>query len=201
MYLQKCCCHCSTWDSIMTTVEDKTPLFLKTQLPEPSAMEHAQLKRHMTDAAGNHVRRRARVLLVSNQTDPELACKVMEEFNDIAAPARLNLNTGELKFEFFRQCLASVRLTLCRCVTPPSELRRSFVGCVSCPERPLLALLSIPMWKRRWCCIILCFLFGRRDSIRLETRSRTLRTLGTCSSPACPLKNVERRMVAKAVEL
>ena len=89
----------------MTTVEDETPLFLKTQLPEPSAMEHAQLERYVTDAAGNHVRRRARVLLVSNQTDPELACKVMEEFNNIATATRLNLNTGELKFEFFRQCL------------------------------------------------------------------------------------------------
>ena len=45
------------------------------------------------------------MLLISNQTDPELACKVMEEFNDIATATRLNLNTGELKFEFFRQCL------------------------------------------------------------------------------------------------
>ena len=39
-------------------------------------------------------------------TDAELACKVFEEFTDIATANRFDLNDGPLRFECFRQCLA-----------------------------------------------------------------------------------------------
>ena len=86
----------------MTTME--APLSLKTKLPDVLAT--VQLERYVTDAAGNHVRRRTRCPVICNENDAELACKLYEEFNDICQDTRLDLNTGALKFEFFRQCLA-----------------------------------------------------------------------------------------------
>ena len=85
----------------MSTVEP--PILLKTKLPE--FLPTVQLERYVT-VAGNHVRRRARCPMINNENDPELACKVYEEFTDICGAERFDLNTGPLKFEFFRQCLA-----------------------------------------------------------------------------------------------
>ena len=84
----------------MTTVE--APLLLKTRLQEPFSMQ--QLERFVT-VAGHDVRRRARCPVISSEVDPELACKVYEEFVDISQATRLSLTTGPLKFEFFRQVL------------------------------------------------------------------------------------------------
>ena len=51
--------------------------------------------------AGNNVRRRAACPLITNETNAELACKVHEEFTDIATANRFDLNDGPLRFEFF----------------------------------------------------------------------------------------------------
>ena len=84
----------------MSSVEP--PILLKTKLPE--ILPTAQLERCVT-VAGNHARRRARCPMINNENDPELACKVYEEFQDICTAERLDLNTGPLKFEFIRQCM------------------------------------------------------------------------------------------------
>ena len=85
----------------MTTVE--APISLKTKLPE--TFNNAQLERYV-DVAGNNVRRRAKCPIMNNQSDPEMACRVYEEFVDICGEDRLHLSTGALKFEFWRQVLA-----------------------------------------------------------------------------------------------
>ena len=85
----------------MSSVEP--PILLKTKLAELLAT--VQLERYV-NVAGNNVRRRARCPMINNENDPELACKVYEEFTDICTAERFDLNTGALKFEFFRQCLA-----------------------------------------------------------------------------------------------
>ena len=85
----------------MSSVEP--PIQIKTKLPD--ILPTVQLERYVTVGA-NHVRRRARCPLINNKVDPELACRVVEEFTDIATDSRLHLDTGALKFEFFRQCLA-----------------------------------------------------------------------------------------------
>ena len=85
----------------MTTVE--APIKLKTQLPE--TFTFAQLERYV-NVAGNQVRRRAKCPIMDNQSDPELACRVYEEFVDLSGDQRLHLNTGPLKFEFWRQVLS-----------------------------------------------------------------------------------------------
>lgn len=86
----------------MSSVEG--PILLKTKLPDGVNLFMVQLERYV-DVGGNAVRRRARCPLINNETDPELACKVYEEFIDICIDTRLHLNTGPLKFEFYRQCL------------------------------------------------------------------------------------------------
>ena len=84
----------------MSSVEP--PILLKTKLPEILAT--VQLERYV-NVTGNNVRRRARCPMINNENDPELACKVYEEFRDISTTERLDLNSGPLKFEFFRQCM------------------------------------------------------------------------------------------------
>ena len=79
------------------------PIGLKTKLPD--ILHTVQLERYV-DVAGNAVRRRARCPLINNENEPELACRVYEEFVDVSGADRFNLNTGALKFEFFRQCMA-----------------------------------------------------------------------------------------------
>ena len=78
------------------------PILLKTKLPD--LLPTVQLERYV-NVGGNHVRRRARCPLINNENDAELACKVHEEFLDICTADRFDLNTGALKFEFFRQCM------------------------------------------------------------------------------------------------
>jgi hypothetical protein len=85
----------------MTTVDP--PMTLKTNLPD--RLYTVQLERYV-DVGGNQVRRRVHVPVITNENDPEMACKVYEEFRDAAGDGRLHLDTGALKFEFFRQCLA-----------------------------------------------------------------------------------------------
>ena len=87
----------------MTTVE--APLTMKTSILPEGDLPKAFLERYVT-VAGNNVRRRAHCPLIANETDAELACKVYEEFQDISSQNRFHLNTGALKFEYFRQCLA-----------------------------------------------------------------------------------------------
>ena len=84
----------------MTSVDP--PLTLKTNLPEH--LYTVKLERYVT-VAGQQVRRRAACPIITNETDPEMACKVYEEFVDICTEHRLHLDTGVLKFEFYRQCL------------------------------------------------------------------------------------------------
>ena len=85
----------------MSSVEP--PIQIKTKLPD--ILPTVQLERYVTVGA-NHVRRCARCPLINNEVDPELACRVVEEFMDIATDTRLHLDDGPLKFEFFRQCLS-----------------------------------------------------------------------------------------------
>ena len=82
---------------------ENPPIYLKTTLPD--TLETVQLERYVT-VAGNDVRRRARVPVITNEVEPELACRVYDEFRDVCAQERLNLTSGTLKFEFWRQCLA-----------------------------------------------------------------------------------------------
>ena len=42
----------------------------------------------------------------ATSSDPELVLSVIHEFEDVSKPSRLNLSTGHLKFENFRECLA-----------------------------------------------------------------------------------------------
>ena len=88
-------------NSNMTTVDP--PLTLKTNLPD--FLQTVKLERFVTVGADN-VRRRAENPMITNETDAEYACRVYEEFVDICGNERLALNTGPLKFEYFRQCLA-----------------------------------------------------------------------------------------------
>ncbi len=85
----------------MTTVDP--PLLLKTNLPD--FLQTVKLERYVTVGA-NSVRRRAENPMMTNETDAEFACRVYEEFVDVCNNDRLHLNTGALKFEYFRQCLA-----------------------------------------------------------------------------------------------
>ena len=78
------------------------PIHLKTALQEP--LESVQLERYVT-VAGNDIRRRARCPIITDEIDPEMACRVFHEFTDISGVSRLSLTTGPLKFEFWRQCL------------------------------------------------------------------------------------------------
>ena len=87
----------------MTTVEP--PLLLKTSLPPEGDLPKAFLERYVP-VGGNNVRHRAQCPLITNKTNAELACKVFEEFTDIATVNRFDLNNGPLRFECFRQCLA-----------------------------------------------------------------------------------------------
>ena len=87
----------------MSQQGNEGPLSLKTKLAD--LLTTAQLERYV-NVAGNQVRRRCRCPVIGNEQDPELACKVYEEFVDIATDHRLSLDTGPLKFEYFRQCLA-----------------------------------------------------------------------------------------------
>ena len=43
--------------------------------------------------------------MIPDETDPEHACRTYDEFTDLTDAPRLGLNTGALKFEFFRQCM------------------------------------------------------------------------------------------------
>ena len=79
------------------------PIGLKSKLGE-ILMNTVQLERYVTVGA-NQVRRRARVPVIRDEIDPELPCKVYEEFLDVCKDERLQLNDGPLKFEFWRQCL------------------------------------------------------------------------------------------------
>jgi hypothetical protein len=85
----------------MATVDP--PMTLKTNLPD--RLYTVQLERYV-DVGGNQVCRRVHVPVITNKNDPEMACKVYEEFRDAAGDGRLHLDTGALKFEFFHQCLA-----------------------------------------------------------------------------------------------
>ena len=87
----------------MTTVEPA--LVLKTSLLPKGELPKAFLERYVP-VAGNNARRCAQCPLIANKTDAELACKVFEEFTDIATANRFDLNDGPLRFECFRQCLA-----------------------------------------------------------------------------------------------
>ena len=48
---------------------------------------------------GNNARHRAPCPLITNETDAKLACKVFEEFTDIATVNCFDLNDGPLRFE------------------------------------------------------------------------------------------------------
>ena len=72
-----------------------TPIPLKSSILDELAT--AQLERYVT-VGRNDIRRRAKVPIITDEIDPELACRVYDEFNDVASNA--------LKFEFWRQCLA-----------------------------------------------------------------------------------------------
>ena len=85
----------------MPTQNDE-PISIKTKLPE--MLPTVPLERYVT-VGGNQVRRRGRCPMISNESDPELLCKVFEEFTDLCSEARFNLNTAALKNEYFRQCL------------------------------------------------------------------------------------------------
>ena len=79
----------------MTTVEP--PLLLKTSLPAKGDMPEAFLE-CCVPVGGNNVSRRAMCPLITNKTNAELACKVYEEFTDIATANRFDLNDGPLHF-------------------------------------------------------------------------------------------------------
>ena len=66
-----------------------------------------QLERYVNDA-GNSVKRKAMVPFVDDGATGEIVLNAYLEFTDITSNARLRLNTGNLKFEFWRQCLGSV---------------------------------------------------------------------------------------------
>ena len=82
-------CHCSELFlfSKMSSVE--APIGLKTQLADlPTTV---QLERYVQDTGGVQVRRRVRCPVINNENDPELACRIFEEFSDIAGDNRLHL--------------------------------------------------------------------------------------------------------------
>ena len=78
------------------------PLKLKSNLPDDP--EQVQLERYVA-VAGNDVRRRARIPVLTDEVDPEFVLRTYDEFRDICDAARLSLGTGALKFEYFRQTL------------------------------------------------------------------------------------------------
>ena len=58
------------------------PLKLKTELPDE--LELIQLERYVV-VDDDHVRRRAKVLVITNETNPEMILCVHDEFQDIIA--------------------------------------------------------------------------------------------------------------------
>ena len=76
------------------------PIELKTKLSDEDMRNSVQLERYVT-VAGHDVRRRAKMPGISDSLDPEVICKVFEEFRDVATANRLHLSTGQLKFEYF----------------------------------------------------------------------------------------------------
>ena len=78
------------------------PLKLKTEIPDE--LEQVQLERYVK-VGGNDVCHRARVPVMTDEVDPELALRVHDEFRNVQANTRLHLNNGALKFEYYRQCL------------------------------------------------------------------------------------------------
>ena len=53
-----------------------------------------------------YVHCRAKMMCISDKINPELPCKVYDEFRGVCSANRLSLTTGPLKFEYFRQCLS-----------------------------------------------------------------------------------------------
>ena len=87
----------------MTSITVDGPIKLKTALPDKSSLRTVALECYVTIGA-NQVCHGAKCPTIGEETDPEMACKVREEFEDICVEARLHLNTGALKFEYWRQC-------------------------------------------------------------------------------------------------
>ena len=72
-----------------------------------SALSTVRLERMVPGGVGNPAnKRRATCPLISDSVDPEWVLKVVKEFNDTFPAGRLSLNTGALRFEYFRQLLS-----------------------------------------------------------------------------------------------
>ena len=78
------------------------PISMKSKLP--TLLETVQLERYVT-IGGHDVRRRAKVPVMADESDPEMACRVYEEFRDVRTADRLSLTAGSMLFEYWRQCL------------------------------------------------------------------------------------------------
>ena len=86
----------------MTSKTSTAPIELRSKVPEEQPM--AQLERYV-NVGGAQTRRRAQIPIVEDEEDPKVCCKLYKEFLDLIDASRLNLSTGALRFEFFRQCL------------------------------------------------------------------------------------------------
>ena len=80
------------------------PINLSSKLPDN--IQTVRLERMVPIAGGAAVKRRATCPLISDSVDPEWVLKVVHEFRDTIPAGRLGLNTGALRFEFFRQLMS-----------------------------------------------------------------------------------------------
>ncbi len=90
--------------------DTNVPIKLKTALEGQSTT--VQLERYVTVGV-NDVRRRSTAPMIEDEASPELALHVYMEFTDIVTTPRLDLSTGALKFEYWRQVLKGNSRTHC----------------------------------------------------------------------------------------
>ena len=91
--------------STMTTPRtqpDEVPITFKSKIDLKEDVEKVTLVNMIGDLKKKAEIHQAHVL------DPELIIRVIDEFHDIMEPTRLNLSTGPLKFEKFRECLTGI---------------------------------------------------------------------------------------------
>ena len=83
------------------------PIPLVTNVPTATT-QTVKLVRSVPSTGGQLEKRQATLPLLCNERDPKLILRLVRDYEQVYQAGRLNLNTGALRFEFFRQCLGGV---------------------------------------------------------------------------------------------
>ena len=83
------------------------PIPIQTNVPTAD-IQTVKLVRSVANAGGQLEKRQATLPFLCDERDPELVLRLVRDFEQVYPAGRLNLTTGVLRFEFFRQCLGGV---------------------------------------------------------------------------------------------